>query len=807
MPPTLLITGASRGIGRATALLAGSRGWSIGVNYLSNGSLAAETVSAIQSSGACRRAARRHGRRSGRAARLRRHGIRLRAPGRRRRERGRHGADNDARGDERGAAEEGLRHERAGRVPLRTRSGAAAAFGFSRRRGQEHRVRVVRGRAAGLAERVRRLRGVERRGGHADGRAEQGVGPEEGPGQRGAAWNHSDRYPCCVWRCGEGGAAGGSGAVGARGGGGRGRGGDCVVGVAGGELCDGNRARCGRRWRLADLLPVLGRLPGLALVVVEVVDLLKGHVLGLIDEEPDEDDGNPGKAAPDPEDVGLRRVKSAEGYRKTYHRQTLRANLEREQLSRDNPCGRSETRSKERDVNAQEDELSHGRGVVLSSVGSSAGSSNDKLTSSHSKSTDEQYRAATKAVNGVETRQGHEDVDQVDDNLENEGVWELLNVVGEVGSTVVDLEGFVRRCIGQDEQTASEDQSPRELDSERDAVGTAVGTVACRVGHDSGEEETDGDAELVAANNSTSDPLGEGFRLGKREERGLVRGGDDQGKHRTHLGLYVITSGPDFCYGLAKIHSRVGTGFRDKQRPRQAGDAVELRCSCRGAGIGLHSAMGAPHLCLQRATPARDRWSTLLSACLSRVGQRRAFAARFGFLRLGSDEGLPALPLAMIQAFQLLERAPLTRETAMPSWLTCAVRMSKEAELRYALGGANRAARHATGDGRTPLPAGLATWPSHRWQDPAARGTGASVGRDVGRFCSLQQKLEPREDWQRLGLRTARLSRSARPTPASAATRSPRPSTSIWRRIVGNADVHSALLWAAQRANTMGTAN
>lgn len=51
MPPTLLITGASRGIGRATALLAGSRGWSIGVNYLSNGSLAAETVSAIQSSG------------------------------------------------------------------------------------------------------------------------------------------------------------------------------------------------------------------------------------------------------------------------------------------------------------------------------------------------------------------------------------------------------------------------------------------------------------------------------------------------------------------------------------------------------------------------------------------------------------------------------------------------------------------------------------------------------------------------------------------------------------------------------------
>jgi NAD(P)-dependent dehydrogenase (short-subunit alcohol dehydrogenase family) len=51
MPPTILITGASRGIGAATALLAGARGWNIGVNYLSNATLAEDLVSEIKASG------------------------------------------------------------------------------------------------------------------------------------------------------------------------------------------------------------------------------------------------------------------------------------------------------------------------------------------------------------------------------------------------------------------------------------------------------------------------------------------------------------------------------------------------------------------------------------------------------------------------------------------------------------------------------------------------------------------------------------------------------------------------------------
>ncbi len=43
MPKTLLITGASRGIGAATALLAAQQGWQIAVNYAAN-SLAADSV-------------------------------------------------------------------------------------------------------------------------------------------------------------------------------------------------------------------------------------------------------------------------------------------------------------------------------------------------------------------------------------------------------------------------------------------------------------------------------------------------------------------------------------------------------------------------------------------------------------------------------------------------------------------------------------------------------------------------------------------------------------------------------------------
>ncbi len=51
MEKVILITGGSRGIGRATAVLAGARGWSVGVNYVGDAAAAADTVAAVAAAG------------------------------------------------------------------------------------------------------------------------------------------------------------------------------------------------------------------------------------------------------------------------------------------------------------------------------------------------------------------------------------------------------------------------------------------------------------------------------------------------------------------------------------------------------------------------------------------------------------------------------------------------------------------------------------------------------------------------------------------------------------------------------------
>jgi NAD(P)-dependent dehydrogenase (short-subunit alcohol dehydrogenase family) len=51
MTLNVLVTGASRGIGKATAIIAGAQGWNIGVNYLNNSKFADEIVATIQASG------------------------------------------------------------------------------------------------------------------------------------------------------------------------------------------------------------------------------------------------------------------------------------------------------------------------------------------------------------------------------------------------------------------------------------------------------------------------------------------------------------------------------------------------------------------------------------------------------------------------------------------------------------------------------------------------------------------------------------------------------------------------------------
>ena len=51
MSKTVLITGASRGIGRAVAVLCGKRGWNVGINFTSNSDAADETLKAVQNAG------------------------------------------------------------------------------------------------------------------------------------------------------------------------------------------------------------------------------------------------------------------------------------------------------------------------------------------------------------------------------------------------------------------------------------------------------------------------------------------------------------------------------------------------------------------------------------------------------------------------------------------------------------------------------------------------------------------------------------------------------------------------------------
>lgn len=100
----------------------------------------------------------------------------------------------------------------------------------------------------------------------------------------------------------------------------------------------------------AEFRTVTGALPSLRFIFVELIDLLKGQPLGLINHGVYEHECDPAEAAPDPEYIGLgwaecscevwrnkRKKPIEEPVCRSGHRKTFGTRLERENFSRDNP--------------------------------------------------------------------------------------------------------------------------------------------------------------------------------------------------------------------------------------------------------------------------------------------------------------------------------------------------------------------------------------------------------------------------------------------------------------------------------------
>ncbi|KFZ08750.1 hypothetical protein V501_05831 [Pseudogymnoascus sp. VKM F-4519 (FW-2642)] len=87
--------------------------------------------------------------------------------------------------------------------------------------------------------------------------------------------------------------------------------------------------------------------------------------------------------------------------------------------------------------------------------------------------------------------------------------------------------------LGQEEETGREDDGPQELHGNGDAVGSGVVAVLCGVDDTVGEEDTNGDAELVAGHEGTADLLGGDLRHVQDDDGGdeSDTGTGDQATH------------------------------------------------------------------------------------------------------------------------------------------------------------------------------------------------------------------------------------------------------------------------------------
>lgn len=105
-------------------------------------------------------------------------------------------------------------------------------------------------------------------------------------------------------------------------------------------------------------------------------------------------------------------------------------------------------------------------------------------------------------------------IDLVELLLDEVGILGLVTDAGK-GSTSLVLLALAdeeTRGLGEEEETSSEDQSPEQLESDGDAVGTRVGAVLGTVVDAGSQHESDGDAELVAGDDGTANLAGSDLR-------------------------------------------------------------------------------------------------------------------------------------------------------------------------------------------------------------------------------------------------------------------------------------------------------
>lgn len=69
------------------------------------------------------------------------------------------------------------------------------------------------------------------------------------------------------------------------------------------------------------------------------------------------------------------------------------------------------------------------------------------------------------------------------------------------------------RGFGKDQHAGNENDSPYELDSDRDSVGTSVIAVLGCIVDDGGHQQANSDGQLIGTDNGTTNPLRRGFGL------------------------------------------------------------------------------------------------------------------------------------------------------------------------------------------------------------------------------------------------------------------------------------------------------